>query len=237
MARKLKTTRTTRRTVEHVEDYSVPKKPYRNSGPVEAQTENQKIYINAIENYVLTFGIGPAGTGKTYVCAALAAEALAGGLTEKIVITRPAVESGESLGFLPGELADKFDPFLQPFRDVLNERLGKTKVDYYIKTGMIEASPLAYMRGKTFKNAWVILDEAQNVTPSQMKMFLTRIGHDATVIVNGDMKQVDIHGKSGLEDAINRLSWIPQVRVVEFTRADIVRSGLVQDVVASYEDK
>jgi len=205
-------------------------------GPIEPKTENQKRYINAIKHHTLTFATGPAGTGKTWLCAALAAEALIENRVKKIIITRPAVEAGEHLGFLPGELDEKFDPYLTPFREVLNERLGKTKVDYLIKTGKIEATPLAYMRGRTFKECYVILDEAQNTTPTQMKMFLTRIGYDCKVIVNGDMSQKDINGNSGLEDAVKRLSFIPSVKHVRFTREDIVRSGLVQEIVSAYED-
>lgn len=203
--------------------------------PLKPQTEKQKRYMSAIENFDLTFATGPAGTGKTYVCAAIAAQLLLAGKIDKIIITRPAVEAGESLGFLPGELEEKFDPYLQPFRDVLNERLGRSHVDGMIKSGRIEAAPLAYMRGRTFKKAFVILDEAQNTTPTQMKMFLTRIGHDTKVVVNGDMAQKDIRGVSGLEDAVRRLSFIPSVKHVHFSKADIVRSGLVQEIVSAYD--
>lgn len=198
-------------------------------------TEAQGHYILSIDHNRLTFGVGPAGTGKTYVCGALAAEALDEGRTEKIIITRPAVEAGESMGFLPGEIDDKFAPYLQPFRDVLDERLGKSYVDSLIKNGRIEAAPLAYMRGRTFKNCWVILDEAQNTTPTQMKLFLTRIGENTNVIVNGDIRQKDIRGISGLEDAIGRLQNLNKVCIVEFTNKDIVRSGLVQEIVEAYE--
>lgn len=204
--------------------------------PIEPLTEAQKRYVSAIKNFDLTFATGPAGTGKTWLCAAMAAQALHDGHIDKIIITRPAVEAGEHLGFLPGELEEKFDPYLQPFRDVLNERLGKTFVEYLIKNGRIEASPLAYMRGRTFKNAYVILDEAQNTTPMQMKMFLTRIGHNCKVIVNGDMSQKDIHGASGLEDAVNRLTYIPAVKHIKFSREDIVRSGLVGEIVRAYDE-
>ncbi len=203
--------------------------------PIEPLTENQKRYINAIKNFVLIFGTGPAGAGKTWVCAALAAQALEEKRISKIIITRPAVEAGEHLGFLPGELEEKFDPYLQPFKDVLIERLGKSQTEYAIKVGKIEAAPLAYMRGRTFKDAFVILDEAQNTTLAQMKMFLTRIGHDCKVVVNGDISQKDIHGKSGLADAVKRLAFIPSVKHIEFERSDIVRSGLVQEIVEAYE--
>lgn len=210
-------------------------KPRKVTEPLQALTETQAHYILGIEKQGLTFGLGPAGTGKTYVCGALAADALANKETDKIIITRPAVEAGEHLGFLPGELEEKFAPYLQPFRDVLDERLGRGYVDYLVKVGRIEAAPLAYMRGRTFKDCWVILDEAQNTTPTQMKLFLTRIGHDANVIVNGDVRQRDIGGKSGLEDAISRLSHLDAVNVIEFGSEDIVRSGLTQAIVEAYE--
>jgi len=203
--------------------------------PIEPLNESQRRYIGAIKSFELTFATGPAGTGKTWLCGALAAQALEEGIIDRIIVTRPAVEAGESLGFLPGEIEEKFDPYLQPFRDVLNERLGKSKVEYLLKTGRIEAAPLAYMRGRTFKRAFVILDEAQNTTPNQMKLFLTRIGHDCKVVVNGDTRQKDIHGTSGLEDALKRLTHIPCVKAVRFSRSDVVRSGLVQEIVEAYE--
>jgi len=136
---------------------------------------------------------------------------------------------------LPGELEEKFDPYLQPFKEVFNERLGKSFAAYLIKTGRIEAAPLAYMRGRTFKNAFVILDEAQNTTPTQMKMFLTRIGENCRVVVNGDTRQKDIRGMSGLEDAVNRLLWIPEVRHIKFEVSDIVRSSIVSDIITAYD--
>lgn len=210
-------------------------KPKKSTKPLEPLTEAQGHYMLAIDRHGLTFGTGPAGTGKTYICGAMAAEALADKLTDKIIITRPAVEAGEHLGFLPGELDEKFAPYLQPFRDVLDERLGKGYVDYLLKVGRIEAAPLAYMRGRTFKDCWVILDEAQNTTPTQMKLFLTRIGQNANVIVNGDIGQKDIAGHSGLEDAISRLAHLSGVNTVEFMKEDIVRSGLTQEIVEAYE--
>lgn len=203
--------------------------------PLKAKTSNQEKYIRAIRSRKLIFGLGAAGTGKTYVCGAVAAEQLLNRQIDKIIITRPAVEAGEELGFLPGEVSEKYLPYLAPFLDVLNERLGKSTVEYMIKNGRIEAAPFAYMRGRTFKNAMVILDEAQNATPTQMKLFLTRIGEDCTVVVNGDEKQKDIRGTSGLTDAIARLSFIPSVEVVCFSNKDIVRSGLVQEIVECYE--
>lgn len=203
---------------------------------LEPMNEAQAHYIYSMKTNNLTFGTGPAGTGKTYVCGSVAAEALLKGEIRKIIITRPAVEAGEKLGFLPGELEDKYEPYIQPFRDVLNERMGKSRVDYSMKRGEIEAMPLAYMRGKSFKDAFVILDEAQNTTPTQMEMFLTRIGINCTVVVNGDPKQTDIRGRSGLTDALTRLSHLKSISVVNFTKDDVVRSGFVQQVVEAYEN-
>lgn len=208
----------------------------RSTTPIVPLNETQKRYLNAMRSFILTFATGSAGTGKTWLCAAYAAQLLDEGVIDKIIITRPAVEAGESLGFLPGELEEKFDPYLQPFREVLEERLGKSYVSYLIKVGKIEAAPLAYMRGRTFKNAFVILDEGQNTTPTQMKMFLTRIGHDCRVVVNGDTAQKDVHGKSGLEDAVERLSFIPSIKHINFSHADIVRSGIVQEIVTAYDN-
>lgn len=210
-------------------------RPKIDSTPLTPKTENQKRYLAAMKSFVLTFGIGAAGTGKTYVAGAYAAQLLQSKQIEKLIITRPVVEAGESLGFLPGELEEKYEPYIVPFRQVLEERLGKSFVQYMIKTGKIEAVPLAFMRGRTFKNCMVIFDEAQNSTPVQMKMFLTRIGEECKVVINGDETQKDIPGLSGLTDAVNRCSWIPSVKTVRFSDADVVRSGIVRDVLKSYE--
>jgi phosphate starvation-inducible PhoH-like protein len=224
-----------RARAETFDDEILPIKPVRAAvEPLRGQNPAQERYIKAIYNSVLTFGVGPAGTGKTYIAGALAADAMLAGEVERIIITRPAVDAGESLGFLPGELNEKFEPYIQAFRQVLNERLGKSRVDYMLKAGHLEPQPLAYMRGLTFKNAFVIMDEAQNATPVQMKLFLTRIGDGARVVVNGDLEQKDITGPSGLEDAIKRVSFIPSVRVCKFGSKDIVRSGLVQEIVEAY---
>lgn len=209
-------------------------KPVTDNSPIEGKTKNQEKYIKAISSYKLIFATGPAGVGKTFLATAIAARELVEKRIDKIIITRPAIEAGESLGFLPGEIEDKFDPYLQPFRDVLNKRLGRSHTDYLIDAGQIEATPLAYLRGRTFSHSFVILDEAQNTTPSQMLMFLTRIGEDCTVIVNGDPKQSDIKGPNGLVDAIVKLQHLSKVRIIEFFREDIVRSGLVQDIVEAY---
>jgi len=220
---------------EDGEEMTFYSRPRIDRSPIKAKNRNQERYINAITDKTLTFATGPAGTGKTWVVTAMAVEALLSGDKEKLIITRPAVEAGEEMGFLPGEINEKFDPYLQPFKDVLNERLGRSHVEGMIKSGKIEAAPLAYMRGRTFRDAFVILDEAQNTTPTQMKMFLTRIGANCTVVVNGDINQKDIKGESGLRDAVRRLSYIPAVAHIEFRRDDIVRSGLVAEIVQAYD--
>lgn len=212
--------------------------PKQNVKPVEAKTEAQAHYLISMKSAELTFGVGPAGTGKTYLAAAFAAEMLEANLIEQIIVTRPAVEAGENLGFLPGELDEKFEPFLRPFIDVFNERFGRGHADYLLRHGTIEAAPLAYMRGRTFKKALVILDEAQNTTPAQMKMFLTRLGEGTRCVVNGDPAQSDIDGPNGLNDAMARLKHLsPRVRICMFDRGDVVRSGLVQKIVEAYETK
>lgn len=207
-------------------------KPQRS--PIEARTPTQQRYANAIKSHDLIFAIGPAGTGKTYIPTALAAEALMDRRIDKIIITRPAVEAGESLGFLPGELEEKYEPYLAPVRQIFTERMGTGAFEYALKSKRIEPVPIGFMRGMTFKDCWVILDEAQNVTPKQMKMLLTRIGENCKVIVCGDTDQKDIEGTSGLADAIKRTSWIKAVRTIRFTLDDVVRSGLVRDILASY---
>lgn len=203
--------------------------------PLKAKTQSQSQYIAAIKSHKLTFGVGPAGTGKSYCAGAIAAEELENRRIDKIIISRPAVEAGENMGFLPGDLNEKFDPYFDAFRDCLNERLGKGVVECGLKNGRIVVSPMAYLRGKTFNDAFVVLDEAQNCTRNQLKMFLTRIGENCRVVVNGDIRQTDIGGASGLQDAIERLSGIHSVCVHEFEHADIVRSGLVKDILQRYE--
>lgn len=204
--------------------------------PLAARTPAQQRYINAIRNNCLTFGTGPAGTGKSYCAAALAAEALESGRIERIILTRPAVEAGEQLGFLPGDLEDKFAVYIEAFRDILNERLGAGTVNYNLRHGRILAAPLAFMRGKTFgPETFVVLDEAQNTSIAQMKMFLTRIGENCKVVINGDVDQSDIRGPNGLGDAIQRLEGLPGVYIHRFERDDIVRSGLVRAVIDRYE--
>ena len=195
----------------------------------------QKFYLNAVQHKTLTFGLGPAGTGKTFLAAWTAADLFDRGEIKKIIVTRPAVEAGENLGFLPGEMEEKIDPYFVPVREALERRLGKGAVEYHLKDKNIEFVPLAFMRGRTFDDAFVILDEAQNTTPRQMKMFLTRIGERSRVVVNGDLKQSDIPGINGLADAIDRLEGVSDIVVHKFTREDVVRSGLAQVIVDAYE--
>lgn len=202
--------------------------------PLQAQTEAQGHYICALQSSTLVFAIGPAGTGKTYIATSYAADLLASKRIERIIITRPNIEVGAGMGFLPGELSEKYAPFLAPFREVMIERMGLSMYEYNLKTERIDPRPLAYMRGATFNDAFVILDEAQNCTPAEMKMFLTRIGKNCTVVVDGDPDQCDLSARSGLNDAVDRLEGIPGVTVVEFTEDDIVRSGLVKDVLIAY---
>jgi len=210
--------------------------PRRSTEELSPQNEAQRQYISAIEQNSLTFGLGPAGTGKSYCAGALACEALESGRIEQIILTRPAVEAGEQLGFLPGDINDKFDVYIDAFRDILNQRLGAGTVEYCLRHGRIVAAPLAFMRGKTFgENTFVILDEAQNTSPTQMKMFLTRIGEDCKVVINGDIAQSDIHGANGLADAAAKLRGVNGVNIHQFSHLDIVRSGLVRDIIARYE--
>lgn len=203
--------------------------------PIKPLTNAQERYIKSIKANTLTFGIGPAGTGKSYVAAALAADLLRENKLDTLILTRPAVEAGEKLGFLPGELTAKYEVYLEPVIDILNERLGKTLTQYYIKHGRIVGKPLAFMRGCSFKHCFVILDEAQNLTPSQMLMFLTRIGVGCKVVVDGDPKQSDLNKTSGLVDAMERLDGhLNDCRFVYFDNTDIVRSGIVQEILELY---
>jgi phosphate starvation-inducible PhoH-like protein len=201
---------------------------------LEGQTEAQVHYILAMQSKQLTFSAGPAGTGKTYCCTTRGAQLLMRGKIDKLIVTRPAIEAGRGLGFLPGTIEEKFAPYFAPFKAILEKHLGKGHLEYLIRKGKVEIAPLEYIRGTTFENAFVILDEAQNTTPTQMKLFLTRIGETATVVVNGDTDQQDIPGLSGLSDALNRLTHLKQVGVANFTAEDVVRSGLVRDLLVAY---
>ncbi len=202
---------------------------------VEAKNQSQGQFMAAIRANTLTFGLGPAGTGKSYCTAAMAAEALVRGDIDRIVFTRPAVETGNSMGFLPGKLDEKFDPYFSAFKSCLIQIMGKGVVECAVKNGNIVVEPLSYMRGKTFNRCFVVLDEAQNCTPEEMKMFMTRIGLETTVVINGDLSQSDISQYSGLDDAINRVCNVNGVYIHEFTCDDIVRSGIVKDILMTYQ--
>ena len=204
--------------------------------PLTAKTEKQKQLFNALATYEIIIAYGAAGTGKTACVVSKACEDLYNKKIEKIVISRPAKESGETLGHLPGEIDQKFDPYLAPIRCIMNDILGKSTIDYNLKSGNIEVVPLAYCRGRTFNNSFIILDEAQNSTPEQMKMFLTRIGHNSKMTINGDNSQVDIRGPNGLDDAIRRHRWIPSLAIVEFDRKDIVRNSIISDILSGYDN-
>jgi phosphate starvation-inducible PhoH-like protein len=204
---------------------------------ISPKTRNQKIYIDAIRDNDIVFGIGPAGTGKTYLAVAMAVSALATGQVRSIILTRPAVEAGEKLGFLPGDLAQKVNPYLRPLHDALNDMVGPDKCQDYLEQGTIEIAPLAFMRGRTLSNAFIILDEAQNTTREQMKMFLTRIGFDSRAVITGDSTQVDLPNKqhSGLIEARKRLGSIEGIEFCNFSKADVVRHPLVQKIIQAYE--
>jgi phosphate starvation-inducible protein PhoH and related proteins len=200
---------------------------------------NQALYIKALRTEALVFGLGPAGTGKTYLAVAMAVDMLMSGAVERIVLSRPAVEAGERLGFLPGDLREKVDPYLRPLYDALYDMLPGEQVTRRIESGDIEIAPLAFMRGRTLSHAFVILDEAQNTTPVQMKMFLTRLGENARMAVTGDLSQVDLPKgtRSGLSDALETLAGVEGIAVVEFTEADVVRHPLVSRIVAAYDQR
>lgn len=203
------------------------------------RSATQAEYIQEMMDNELVFGLGPAGTGKTYLAVALAVSMMLEGKIDKIILSRPAVEAGENLGFLPGDLKEKVDPYLRPLYDALYEMLPAEQVDKKLAIGEIEIAPLAFMRGRTLANAFVILDEAQNTTPMQMKMFLTRLGENSRMVVNGDLSQVDLPVGviSGLREAIGILKNIDNISSVTFTAADVVRHGLVAKIVKAYEDK
>jgi phosphate starvation-inducible protein PhoH and related proteins len=204
---------------------------------VNPRTPNQKLYIDAIRQHELVFGIGPAGTGKTYLAVACAAEALMNGEVDRIVLSRPAVEAGERLGFLPGDMKDKIDPYLRPLYDALYDMMPQSLVAKGLAENQIEIAPLAFMRGRTLANAFVILDEAQNTTPQQMKMFLTRLGEGSRMVVTGDPSQVDLPNNitSGLSDALGILKGVKGISQVEFLAGDIVRHALVGRIVQAYD--
>ena len=204
---------------------------------VHPKTLGQKQYINLIKNNDITFGIGPAGTGKTYLAVAMAVKAFKRDEVSRIILTRPAVEAGESLGFLPGDLKDKVDPYLRPLYDALFEMIGPDKFNKYLERGTIEVAPLAFMRGRTLDNAFIILDEAQNTTPEQMKMFLTRLGFGSKAVVTGDLTQTDLPDKkkSGLLHATDVLKDVQGIGNIMLTERDVVRHELVQRIIVAYD--
>lgn len=205
--------------------------------PVKPKTFGQKEYVDSIKNNMITFGLGPAGTGKTYLAMAMAITAFKNGEVNKIILTRPAIEAGEKLGFLPGDLQSKIDPYLRPLYDALYQIMGAESFFKNSERGLIEVAPLAYMRGRTLDNAFIILDEAQNTTPSQMKMFLTRIGFGSKVVITGDRSQKDLGRdvKSGLDIAIKVIKGIEGISINTLTSKDVVRHPLVQKIVKAYE--
>ncbi len=204
---------------------------------INPRSKTQAEFIDAMNKYEMVFGLGPAGTGKTYLAVAKAVSMMMEGKIDRIILSRPAVEAGENLGFLPGDLKDKIDPYLRPLYDALYEMLPQDQVDKKIETGEIEIAPLAFMRGRTLANSMVILDEAQNTTPMQMKMFLTRLGENSCMVVNGDLSQIDLPRgvESGLAQAYKILRSIKDIGFVEFTEADVVRHGLVSAVIRAYD--
>lgn len=208
-----------------------------NGKPIQARNANQEALVEAFNNNDLTFALGPAGTGKTYIAIALAVRALKNREARKIILSRPAVEAGEKLGFLPGDMKDKIDPYLQPLYDALEDMIPALKLKEYMESKVIQIAPLAFMRGRTLNDAVIVLDEAQNTTTHQLKMFLTRLGHDAKMIVTGDTSQIDLprSTQSGLVQALRVLRNVRGVGRIEFTKADIVRHPLVQRIVDAYE--
>ncbi|MBP1555383.1 MAG: PhoH family protein [Oscillospiraceae bacterium] len=207
--------------------------------PIKAKTIGQKNYIDAIRKNSIVFGIGPAGTGKTYLSVVMAVSALKNHEVSRIILTRPAVEAGEKLGFLPGDLQTKIDPYLRPLYDALFDTMGPEGYEKQVERGIIEVAPLAYMRGRTLDNSFVILDEAQNTTSEQMKMFLTRLGNGSKMVVNGDITQIDLPDgkKSGLIEATRILTGINGIEIIRFSQRDIVRNRLVTEIVKAYEKR
>lgn len=205
--------------------------------PIKPKTLGQKEYVAALNQNTIVVGVGPAGTGKTYLAVAAAVKEFREHNVNRIILTRPAVEAGEKLGFLPGDLQNKVDPYLRPLYDALFEMLGSENYQKYLERGNIEVAPLAYMRGRTLDDSFIILDEAQNTTPEQMKMFLTRLGFNSKAVITGDITQIDLPDsqRSGLVEAIKVLKGIDDIKIIEFTEKDVVRHHLVQKIIKAYE--
>ena len=205
--------------------------------PVKPKTLGQKVYTDKIKNNTIIFGIGPAGTGKTYLAMAAAIHAFKNNDVNRIILTRPAIEAGENLGFLPGDMQQKVDPYLRPLYDALYEIMGADQFQKNVEKGAIEVAPLAYMRGRTLDNSFIVLDEAQNTTPEQMKMFLTRIGFGSKAVITGDITQIDLPGgkRSGLIESTKILKGIDGIEIVTLTNKDVVRHPLVQKIINAYE--
>jgi len=205
--------------------------------PIRSRTPNQKKFVEIVDKHDVVFAIGPAGTGKTYIAVALAVRALKNKEIKRIIITRPAVEAGENLGFLPGDLQEKIDPYLKPIYDALDDMIPSEKLKFYRENRVIEIAPLAYMRGRTLSNAFILLDEAQNTTPMQIKMFLTRLGQNSKLIINGDRTQVDLkpNQKSGLDEASQVLKGVKGIGFVELDENDVVRHAVVKEIIKAYD--
>jgi phosphate starvation-inducible protein PhoH and related proteins len=221
-------------------EYRQPKARISRSGSVKTigpKTRGQKEYFEAIKSHDIVFGIGPAGTGKTYLAMACAVEALKNGEVRRIILTRPAIEAGESLGFLPGDMYEKISPYLRPLYDALYDMMEAERIEKYLETGIIEVAPLAYMRGRTLNDAFIILDEAQNSTHEQLKMFLTRLGYDSKTVITGDITQSDLPGGKplGLLQAMETLKMVEGIKFIHFSGEDVVRHELVQKIIEAYE--
>ena len=208
-----------------------------NGKPITARTENQQKLVKAFDENDLVFATGPAGSGKTFVAIALAVRALKNKEARKIILSRPAVEAGEKLGFLPGDMKEKLDPYLQPLYDALNDMIPPARLQKFMEEGTIQIAPLAYMRGRTLDDSFIILDEAQNTTREQMKMFLTRLGFGSKIVITGDITQIDLPGDkiSGLKEAIKILDGVEDIAICRLTAADVVRHALVQEIISAYE--
>lgn len=202
---------------------------------IQARTPNQQDYLDSIDVNSITLGLGPAGTGKTFLAVERATSALLTGQANRLILTRPAVEAGENLGFLPGTLEDKLDPYLRPLTDAIHDLVGPEQLETWVRQETIEVAPLAFMRGRTLNNAFIILDEAQNTTPAQMKMFLTRMGFGSKIVITGDTSQVDIKGNNGLEHAARLLADMEDIGVITLTNKDVVRHPLVAKIIRSYD--